>query len=62
MAGSYWTPLWAAAYVINGGCSDDGFDYCRGWLILQGREVFEHVVADPRTLFGLRWPAVSRNR
>jgi hypothetical protein len=40
MAESYTNPLWAAAYVINGGCSDDGFDYFRGWLIAQGREVF----------------------
>jgi hypothetical protein len=24
---SYKNKLWAAAYVINGGCSDDGFDY-----------------------------------
>ncbi|MEW2287458.1 DUF4240 domain-containing protein [Streptomyces sp. NPDC047841] len=50
MAGSYTTPLWAAAYVINGGCSDDGFDYFRGWLIAQGREVFDRVVADPDAL------------
>ena len=53
MAWSYRTPLWAAAYVINGGCSNDGFDYFRGWLILQGREVFEHVVADPDALADL---------
>jgi len=53
MAMSYRTPLWAAAYVINGGCSDDGFDYFRGWLIVQGREVFEHVVADPDALADL---------
>ncbi|MFD9601596.1 DUF4240 domain-containing protein [Streptomyces sp. NBC_01224] len=50
MAASYRAPLWAAAYTINGGCSDDGFDYFRGWLIAQGREVFEQVVADPDTL------------
>ncbi len=50
MADSYTSPLWAAAYVINGGCSDDGFDYFRGWLIAQGREVFERVVADPDAL------------
>jgi hypothetical protein len=50
---SYRTPLWAAAYVINGGCSNDGFEYFRGWLILQGREVFEHVVADPDALADL---------
>ena len=53
MAGSYRTLLWAAAYVINGGCSNDGFDYFRGWLIVQGREVFEHVVADPDALADL---------
>ena len=50
MADSYTNPLWAAAYVINGGCSDDGFDYFRGWLIAQGRETFERVVADPDAL------------
>ena len=53
MADSYRTPLWAAAYVINGGCSDDGFDYFRGWLILQGREVFEQAVANPDALADL---------
>ncbi|GAB2906839.1 DUF4240 domain-containing protein [Streptomyces heilongjiangensis] len=47
---SYRAPLWAAAYTINGGCSDDGFDYFRGWLVLQGREVFERAVADPDSL------------
>lgn len=56
MAWSYRSPLWAAAYLINGGCSDDGFDYFRGWLILQGRETFERVVADPDVLAEL--PAV----
>jgi hypothetical protein len=50
MADSYRAPLWAAAYLINGGCSDDGFDYFRGWLIAQGRAVFERAVADPDAL------------
>ncbi|MFG1805300.1 DUF4240 domain-containing protein [Streptomyces sp. NPDC049040] len=50
MADSYTNPLWAAAYLINGGCSDDGFDYFRGWLISQGREAFERIVADPDSL------------
>ncbi|MFF3215878.1 DUF4240 domain-containing protein [Streptomyces sp. NPDC002886] len=50
MIESYTNPLWAAAYTVNGGCSDDGFDYFRGWLIAQGREVFERVVADPDAL------------
>ncbi|PRX03348.1 UNVERIFIED_ORG: uncharacterized protein DUF4240 [Actinomadura viridilutea] len=56
MADSYRTDPWAAAYHINGGCSDDGFDYFRGRLILQGRAVFERAVADPDSLADL--PAV----
>lgn len=47
LALSYIAPLWAAAYIINGGCSDDGFDYFRGWLITQGRNVFQQALADP---------------
>ncbi|MDT0405079.1 MULTISPECIES: DUF4240 domain-containing protein [Streptomyces] len=50
MADSCTDALWAAAYVINGGCSDDGFDYFRGWLIAQGREAFERATADPDAL------------
>ena len=50
MADSYRTALWAAAYLINGGCSDDGFDYFRGWLIVQGRQVFGQAVGDPDAL------------
>jgi Protein of unknown function (DUF4240) len=38
--------LWAAAYVINGGCSDDCFDYFRDYLISRGRETYEAAVAD----------------
>ena len=47
---SYDRQLWAAAYIINGGCSDDGFEYFRGWLISRGREVFEKAVDDPGSL------------
>lgn len=42
--------LWGAAYVINGGCSDDCFEYFRGWLVLQGRETFERALANPDSL------------
>lgn len=42
--------FWAAAYVINGGCSDDGFEYFRGWLITQGREVFQQALSDADSL------------
>jgi hypothetical protein len=42
--------VWAAAYVVRGGCSDDGFCYFRAWLVSQGRRVFEKVLADPESL------------
>jgi Protein of unknown function (DUF4240) len=29
---SYDWGLWGAAYLIDGGCSDDGFDYFRAYL------------------------------
>lgn len=44
---AYRWDLWAVAYIINGGCSDDGFDYFLGWLIAQGREYYEAALADP---------------
>lgn len=47
---SFQARLWGAAYVINGGCSDDGFDYFRGWLIAQGRAVFYRALEDPDSL------------
>lgn len=53
LAASYTWKLWGAAYLINGGCSDDGFDYFRGWLIAQGRSVFEKAIADPDSLADL---------
>ena len=49
-AKGYTWKLWGAAYLINEGCSDDGFDYFRGWLILQGREVFAAALKDADSL------------
>jgi len=43
---SYKSDLWAAAYLINGGCSDDGFDYFRAWLISRGKAAFEAATKD----------------
>ncbi len=53
LAKSYTWELWGAAYLINGGCSDDGFDYFRAWLIAQGRTVFEAALANPDSLADL---------
>jgi Protein of unknown function (DUF4240) len=50
MAASAKEDLWAAAYLINGGCSDDGFDHFRGWLIAHGRDVLARAVREPDSL------------
>ena len=50
---SYRWDLWGAAFLLRGGCSDDGFDYFRAWLISRGRAVYEAALADPDSLAGL---------
>jgi hypothetical protein len=47
---AYKNKLWAAAYVINGGCSDDGFEDFRGWLIAQGKDVYLNALSNPVSL------------
>lgn len=47
---AYRWDLWGAFYVINGGCSDDGFHYACDWLIAQGRAAYEAALADPESL------------
>lgn len=42
--------LWGAAYVLNGGCSDDCFEYFRSWVVGQGRDYFKAVQRDPQVL------------
>ena len=49
-AKTYTWPLWGAAYVINGGCSDDCFSDFRSTLISQGRKAYEAALADPESL------------
>src|SRR5947209_6471566 len=44
---AYKTDLWGAAYLINGGCSDDGFHHFRCWLVGMGRQVYEKALAKP---------------
>ena len=56
---AYTWELWGAAYVVNGGASDDGFEYFQRWLISKGRKVFEAVVADPDSLADLLAPGVQ---
>jgi predicted DNA-binding WGR domain protein len=47
---SYTSNLWAAAYIIMGGCSDDSFDYFRAWLLYQGKEAYETIIKDPEKI------------
>jgi hypothetical protein len=42
--------LWAAANVIHGGCSEEGFDAFRGWLIAHGRDAVARSVKSPDSL------------
>jgi hypothetical protein len=47
---AYRWDLWNAAYLICGGCSDDGFTDFRSTLISMGRQMFEKALADPDSL------------
>ena len=47
---AYSWDLWGAAYLIHGGCSDDGFQYFRSWLISRGQEVYQNALDNPDSL------------
>jgi hypothetical protein len=47
---AYSWDLWAAAYIIGGGCSDDAFSDFRATLISRGREEFERALTNPESL------------
>jgi hypothetical protein len=49
-ARAYTWDLWGAAYLIGGGCSDDGFMDFRGWLISKGEKVYEDALKNPESL------------
>ena len=50
---AYRWDVWGAAYLINGGGSDDGFEYFRWWLIGQGQTIFEAALTEPDDLADL---------
>ena len=58
---AYRNDLWAAAYIINGGCSDDGFEYFRRWLIGQGEAVYTAALRDPESLLSVVKPQIEGN-
>jgi hypothetical protein len=42
--------MWGAAYLVCGGCAEEGFAYFCGWLMAQGSEVFRQAVDHPDSL------------
>ena len=51
LADSYRWDLWGAAFLIQAGCGDNGFENFRGgWLLGQGQAVFEAALRDPDSL------------
>ncbi len=42
--------LWAALYIMNGGCSDDSFHYGKAWVIGKGEEVYKTALTAPDDL------------
>jgi Protein of unknown function (DUF4240) len=47
--------LWAAAGIVAGGLSNDGFVYFKCWLIAQGKAVYEAAVSNPDSLADLEF-------
>lgn len=47
---TYTSEMWCAAYIMNGGCSDDCFEYFRNWVISRGRDVYYIAKENPDTL------------
>src|ERR1044071_320311 len=54
---AYSWELWAAAYIIGGGCSDDSFSDFRSTLVSMGRQTFERALTDPQSLADMDYDA-----
>lgn len=42
--------MWEAAALINKGCTDDGFEYFRAWLVSQGEQTYHNAFKNPDSL------------
>jgi hypothetical protein len=47
---TYNSEMWCAGYIMNGGCSDDGFEYFRNWIISRGKETYYKAKENPDSL------------
>ena len=43
----YNSEMWCAGYIMNKGCSDDGFENFRCWIISRGKEMYYQTKANP---------------
>lgn len=47
---TYNDKMWCAGYIMGGGCSDDGFQYFRCWVISRGKDVYYAAKENPDSL------------
>ena len=47
---TYNSEMWCAVYLMNGGCSDDMFEYFRNWVISRGKETYYNAKQNPDNL------------
>lgn len=47
---TYNSEMWCAGYIMNGGCSDDGFEYFRNWVISRGKKTYYKAKENPDNL------------
>ncbi len=47
---TYTPELWCAGYILNTGCSDDGFEYFRRWIISRGKATYYQAKENPDSL------------
>jgi hypothetical protein len=47
---TYNSEMWCAGYIMNGGCSDDGFEYFRNWVISRGKNTYYKAKENPDSL------------
>jgi hypothetical protein len=47
---TYNSEMWCAGYIMNGGCSDDGFEYFRNWIISRGKDTYYKAKENPDSL------------
>lgn len=50
---TYNSAMWCAGYIMNGGCSDDSFEYFRCWVISRGKDAYNNAKLNPDSLINV---------